>query len=59
MYDEQTPNSVPQLVEGFEVKTPEVQQIVLEQVIRVLQAGSDPKRAMDDAQRQAASRVRR
>lgn len=59
VYDEQTPYSVPQLVEGFEVKTPEVQQIVLEQVIRVLQAGSDPKRAMDDAQRQAASRVRR
>jgi len=59
VYDDQTPNSVPQLVEGYEVKTPEVQQIVLEQVLRVLQAGSDPKRAMDDAQRQAASRVRR
>lgn len=41
------------------VKTPEIRRIVLEQVLRVLQAGSDPKRAMDDAQRQAASRVRR
>lgn len=59
VYDDQTPNSVPQLVEGYEVKTPEVQQIVLEQVLRVLQAGSDPKRAMDDAQRQAVARVRR
>jgi multiple sugar transport system substrate-binding protein len=59
VYDEQTPNSVPQLVEGFETKTPEIQQAVLEQVLRVLQAGSDPKRAMDEAQRQAAARVRR
>jgi len=49
---------VPQLVEGYEVKTPEIQQIVLEQVVRVLQAGNDPKRAMDEAQRQAA-RVKR
>ena len=59
VYDDQTPNSVPQLVEGYEVKTPEVQQIVLEQTLRVLQAGMDPKRAMDDAQRQAAARLKR
>ena len=59
VYDAQTPNSVPQLVEGFEIKTPEVQQIVLEQTLRVLQAGMDPKRAMDDAQRLALARVKR
>lgn len=59
VYDAQTPNSVPQLVEGFEVKTPEVQQIVLEQTLRVLQAGMDPKRAMDDAQRMASARLKR
>lgn len=59
VYDDQTPYSVPQLVEGFEVKTPEVQQIVLEQVLRVLQSGNDPKRAMDEAQRQAVARLRR
>ncbi len=57
VYDEQTPNSVPQLVEGFELKTPEIQQIVLEQVLRVLQADKDPKAALADAQRQALSRV--
>ncbi len=59
VYDAQTPNSVPQLVEGFEVKTPEVQQIVLEQTLRVLQAGQDPKRAMDEAQRMAQARLKR
>ncbi len=59
VYDDQTQYSLPQLVAGFEVKTPEVQQIVLEQVLRVLQAGNDPKRAMDEAQRQAVGRLRR
>ena len=50
VYDEQTPNSVPQLVAGQETKTPEIQQIVLEQVLKVLQGGVDPQKAMDDAQ---------
>ena len=59
VFDEQTPHSVPQTVEGFETRTPEIQQIVLEQVLRVLQAGMEPKRAMEAAQRQAASRLRR
>ena len=35
VYDEQTPNSVPQLAAGLEIKTPEIQQIVLEQVLKV------------------------
>ncbi len=59
VFDAQTENSVPQLVTGYETKTPEIQQIVLEAVLRVLQAGQDPKRAMDDAQRLASSRVSR
>lgn len=59
VYDDQTPNSLPQLVTGYEVKTPEVQQIVLEQVLRVLQANKAPREAMADAQRQAVSRIRR
>ena len=59
VYDEQTPNSVPQLVPGFEVKTPDIQQIVLEQVLKVLQGGVEPKKAMDDAQQLASSRVRK
>lgn len=59
VYDEQTPNSVPQLVGGLETKTPEIQQIILEQVLKVLQGGTDPKKAMDDAQKLAETRVLR
>ncbi|MGG5819104.1 ABC transporter substrate-binding protein [Falsiroseomonas sp. HW251] len=59
VYDEQTPNSLPQLVEGLETRTPEIQQIVLEQVLRVLQANRDPGQAMADAQREALRRLRR
>lgn len=59
VYDEQTPHSVPQLVQGLELKTPEIQQVVLEQVLKVLQGGMDPKKAMDDAQQQVVSRVLR
>ena len=36
-YDGQTPYSVPQLVGGLETKTPELQQIILENVLKVLQ----------------------
>ena len=59
VYDEQTPNSIPQLVQGFELKTPEIQQIVLEHVLKVLQGGADPNKTMDDAQKQALARVAR
>jgi multiple sugar transport system substrate-binding protein len=59
VYDDQTPNSVPQLVAGLETKTPEIQQIVLEQVLKVLQGGADPQKAMDDAQKMVQSRVLR
>lgn len=59
VFDAQTPNSVPQLVRGQEVKTPEIQQVVLEQVIKVLQGGVEPQKAMDDAQQQVLTRVLR
>ena len=59
VYDAQTPNAIPQLVRGQEVKTPEIQQVVLEQVIRVLQGGADPQKAMDEAQQQVMTRVLR
>jgi len=59
VYDEQTPNSVPQLVAGHETKTPEMQQIILEQVLKVLQGGADPQKAMDDAQKMVQIRVLR
>ena len=59
MYDDQTPNSIPQLVVGFETKTPEIQQVILEQVLKVLQGGLDPQKAMNDAQKLAETRVLR
>jgi multiple sugar transport system substrate-binding protein len=57
VFDDQTPNAVPQLVIGLETKTPDIQQIVLEQVLKVLQGGMDPKKAMDDAQQMVTTRV--
>ena len=57
VYDDQTPNSIPQLVLGFESKTPEIQQIVLEQVLKVLQSGANPQKAMDEAQQIVTTRV--
>ena len=59
VYDTQTPNSIPQLVQGQEVRTPEIQQVVLEAVLKVLQGGADPKKAMDDAQQTVLTRVLR
>ena len=52
-------NALPQVVQGFEDKTPEIQQIVLEQVLQVLQGGASPQQAMDKAQALAERRVRR
>ena len=59
VYDDQTPNSVPQLVLGFETRTPEIQQVVLEQVLKVLQGGMDAQKAMDEAQQIVLTRVLR
>ncbi len=53
VYDEQTRNSVPPLPKGLETKAPEIQQIVVQQVIKVLQNGTDPQQAMDAAQKKA------
>ncbi len=57
VYDAQTENAVPALPQGLETKSPEIQQIVIEQVIKVLQAGVDPKMAMNDAQKAVLTRV--
>jgi multiple sugar transport system substrate-binding protein len=59
VYDDQTQNSVPQLVVGHETKTPEIQQVVLEQVLKVLQGSADPQKSMDDAQKMVESRILR
>ena len=58
-FDQQSAHSVSQLVTGHEVKTPEIQQIVLEQVLKVLQGGMDAQKAMDEAQRIVERRVLR
>ena len=59
VFDEQTANAVPQLVAGFEVQTPELQQVIIEQVLRVLQGGMDPQKAMDAAQTLAAAKIKK
>ncbi len=59
VYDKQVETAVPQLVMGLETKTPEIQQIVLESVLKVLQGGENPKDAMDAAQRLIERRVLR
>ncbi|WP_291956400.1 sugar ABC transporter substrate-binding protein [Chelatococcus sp.] len=56
-YDEQTPYSVPALPQGLEVKSPEIQQIVVQQLLKVLQGGVAPQVAMDEAQRLVQTRV--
>jgi len=57
VYDQQTQNAVPALPQGLETKAPEIQQIVIENVIKVLQAGTDPAAAMSDAQQAVLTRV--
>jgi multiple sugar transport system substrate-binding protein len=57
VYDVQTQNAVPALPQGLETKAPEIQQIIIEQVIKVLQAGADPTSAMNDAQKTVLTRV--
>jgi len=59
VYEGQMQNALPQLVMGHESKTPEIQQIVLEQVLKVLLENADPKDAMDRAQTLVERRVLR
>lgn len=59
VYEGQMQNALPQLVMGHEGKTPEIQQIVLEQVLKVLLENADPKDAMDRAQTLVERRVLR
>jgi multiple sugar transport system substrate-binding protein len=59
VFDDQTPNAIPQLVGGFEVRTPELQQIIIEQVLKVLQGGMDPQKAMDEAQELAVAKMKK
>jgi multiple sugar transport system substrate-binding protein len=58
-YDNQTANSIPPLPKGLETKSPEIQQIVIGQVIKVLQNNLDPQKAMDAAQAKALRLVKK
>lgn len=57
VYDALTPTGLPQIVLGFEAKTPDIRKIVVEQVISVLQGNEDLKSAMDKAQQLATAAV--
>lgn len=59
VYAAEADYGTPQLVPGFEEETPQMQQIILEQVVRVLKGGVEPKAAMDQAQQEIEQRVLR
>lgn len=52
-----TDHSLPQVVKGFEAKTPDIQTIVIKAVISALQGQQSVKDAMDQAQQQATAAV--
>lgn len=59
VYAGQADYGTPQLVPGYEEQTPQMQQIILEQVVSVLKTGVPPQEAMDQAQAQIEQRVLR
>lgn len=59
VYDKQVESAVPQLVMGHETKTPEIQQIVLESVLKIVQGDAEPQATMNAAQRTIERRVLR
>ncbi|MCF3934042.1 sugar ABC transporter substrate-binding protein [Acuticoccus sp. M5D2P5] len=59
VYTSQADYGTPQLVPGYADETPQMQQIILEEVVRVLKSGDDPQEAMDRAQSQIERRVLR
>jgi len=55
--DKLTDTSLPQVVLGYEAKTPDIRKIVIEQVLRALAGEVDMQTAMDAAQKKAVSTV--
>ena len=55
--DELTATSLPQVVLGYEAKTPDIRSIVINQVLRALAGEVDMQTAMDTAQEAAVSAV--
>lgn len=58
VFDELTESSLPQIVLGFEAKTPDIRKVVVQNVIAALQGKVDLKTALDQAQQQATDLVR-
>ena len=57
VFDELTESSLPQIVLGFEAKTPDIRKVVVQNVIAALQGKVDLKTALDRAQQQATELV--
>jgi multiple sugar transport system substrate-binding protein len=57
VFDGLTDSSLPQIVLGFEAKTPDIRKVVVQNVISALQGKSDLKAALDKAQQQASELV--
>ncbi|MEV4076854.1 ABC transporter substrate-binding protein [Nonomuraea fuscirosea] len=57
VFDDLTETSLPQIVQGFEAKTPDIRKIVVQNVIAALQGTVDLKTALDRAQQQATQQV--
>ncbi|MEU8175533.1 sugar ABC transporter substrate-binding protein [Microbispora hainanensis] len=57
VFDDLTESSLPQIVLGFEAKTPDIRKIVVQNVIAALQGTVDLKTALDRAQEQATQLV--
>ncbi|SIM60199.1 carbohydrate ABC transporter substrate-binding protein, CUT1 family [Micromonospora cremea] len=58
VFDGLTETSLPQIVLGFEAKTPDIRKVVVQNVIASLQGKADLKSALDRAQQQATELVR-
>ncbi|PMR61730.1 sugar ABC transporter substrate-binding protein [Verrucosispora sp. ts21] len=57
VFDELTPSSLPQIVLGFEARTPDIRKVVVQNVIAALQGTVDLRTALDRAQQQATELV--
>lgn len=56
-FEDQLPESHPEVIEGFEVETPRIRSFILPEVERVLTDDADPAEALEQAQDQATSEV--
>ncbi|MBF9130334.1 sugar ABC transporter substrate-binding protein [Plantactinospora sp. S1510] len=57
VFDGLTESSLPQIVLGFEAKTPDIRKVVVQNVVAALQGQVDLKTALDRAQQQATELV--